>query len=124
MDLADLPGQDPVLPLPGSPDLGAGEPRVVAGPVHVQDLAEPLHPEGVPVVVNELKAAPYQFVSPAKYLAALRSMSSSAASLRSLASSSAIRERAVAEDWRGEIDGLDLTLTFLRSKREQARRFQ
>lgn len=33
------------------------------------------------------------------------------------------RERAVAEDWRGEIDGLDLTLTFLRSKREQARRF-
>ncbi|MFF2123213.1 tyrosine-type recombinase/integrase [Kitasatospora sp. NPDC058184] len=34
------------------------------------------------------------------------------------------RERAVAEDWRGEIDGLDLTLTFLRSKREQARRFQ
>ncbi|WP_331721228.1 recombinase [Streptomyces sp. NBC_00212] len=34
------------------------------------------------------------------------------------------RERAVAEDWRGEIDGLDLTLTFLRSKREQARRFE
>lgn len=33
------------------------------------------------------------------------------------------RERAVAEGWRGEIDGLDLTLTFLRSKREQARRF-
>lgn len=36
------------------------------------------------------------------------------------------RERAVAEDWGGEIDGLDLTLTltFLRSKREQARRFE
>ncbi|MFJ3841965.1 recombinase [Streptomyces sp. NPDC090054] len=34
------------------------------------------------------------------------------------------RERAVSEDWRGEIDGLDLTLTFLRSKREQARRFE
>ncbi|MFF4576307.1 recombinase [Streptomyces sp. NPDC001410] len=34
------------------------------------------------------------------------------------------RGRAVAEDWRGEIDGLDLTLAFLRSKREQARRFQ
>ncbi|WP_405623582.1 recombinase [Streptomyces sp. NBC_00076] len=33
------------------------------------------------------------------------------------------RERAVAEGWRGEIDGLDLTLTFLRGKREQARRF-
>lgn len=34
------------------------------------------------------------------------------------------RQRAVTEDWRGEIDGLDLTLTFLRSKREQARRFE
>lgn len=34
------------------------------------------------------------------------------------------RKRAVQEDWRGEIEGLDLTLTFLRSKREQARRFQ
>ncbi|MFD6034583.1 recombinase [Streptomyces griseoincarnatus] len=34
------------------------------------------------------------------------------------------RKRAVEEDWRGEIEGLDLTLTFLRSKREQARRFQ
>ncbi|WP_258038756.1 tyrosine-type recombinase/integrase [Streptomyces sp. SM12] len=31
------------------------------------------------------------------------------------------RERATAEDWQGEIEGLDLTLTFLRSKREQAR---
>ncbi|MFJ3819594.1 recombinase [Streptomyces nodosus] len=34
------------------------------------------------------------------------------------------RQCAVAEDWRGEIQGLDLTLTFLRSKREQARRLQ
>ncbi|MDI3409292.1 recombinase [Streptomyces cavernicola] len=34
------------------------------------------------------------------------------------------RERAVAEDWRGEIDGLDLTLTFLRSRRHQAERFE
>ena len=34
------------------------------------------------------------------------------------------RQRALQEDWRGEIEGLDLTLTFLRSKREQARRFQ
>ncbi|MFI9469861.1 recombinase [Streptomyces sp. NPDC052492] len=33
------------------------------------------------------------------------------------------RERAIAEDWQGEID-LDLTLAFLRSKREQARRFE
>ncbi|MEU5149710.1 site-specific integrase [Streptomyces yangpuensis] len=34
------------------------------------------------------------------------------------------RRRATEEGWRGEVDGLDLTLTFLRSKREQARRFQ
>ncbi|MFF7234624.1 recombinase [Streptomyces sioyaensis] len=34
------------------------------------------------------------------------------------------RERAIAEDCRGEVDGLELTLTFLRSKRNQARRFQ
>ncbi|MFJ1797223.1 tyrosine-type recombinase/integrase [Kitasatospora griseola] len=33
------------------------------------------------------------------------------------------RRRAVAEGWRGEVEGLDLTLTFLRSKREQTRRF-
>ncbi|REF00293.1 recombinase [Thermomonospora umbrina] len=32
------------------------------------------------------------------------------------------RERAVAENWLGEIEGLDLTLTFLRGKRAQARR--
>jgi hypothetical protein len=32
------------------------------------------------------------------------------------------RERAVAEDWRGEVEGLTLTLTFLRSKRAQAQR--
>lgn len=34
------------------------------------------------------------------------------------------RKRAAAEGWEGEIEGLDLTLTFLRSKREQTRRFQ
>ncbi|MFD5468826.1 hypothetical protein ACFWIQ_39415, partial [Kitasatospora sp. NPDC127059] len=34
------------------------------------------------------------------------------------------RDRAMAEGWQGEIEGLDLTLTFLRSKREQTRRFQ
>jgi hypothetical protein len=32
------------------------------------------------------------------------------------------RRRAVEEGWRGEIEGLDLTLTFLRSKRTQAQR--
>jgi hypothetical protein len=30
--------------------------------------------------------------------------------------------RAVAENWHGEIDGLSLTLTFLRTKRRQAQR--
>ncbi|MFJ1998400.1 recombinase [Streptomyces asiaticus] len=34
------------------------------------------------------------------------------------------RKRAIEEDWRGEVEGLDLTLTFLRGKREQARRFE
>jgi hypothetical protein len=32
------------------------------------------------------------------------------------------RERAIAEDWRGEIEGIELTLTFLRAKRNQAQR--
>ena len=32
------------------------------------------------------------------------------------------RQRAIDEGWRGEVEGLELTLTFLRSKREQARR--
>jgi len=32
------------------------------------------------------------------------------------------RERAIAENWLGEFDGLNLTLTFLRSKRRQAQR--
>jgi hypothetical protein len=32
------------------------------------------------------------------------------------------RQRAETECWRGEIEGIDLTLTFLRAKRDQARR--
>jgi hypothetical protein len=32
------------------------------------------------------------------------------------------RQRALSEGWRGEVDGIDLTLTFLRGKRDQARR--
>jgi hypothetical protein len=32
------------------------------------------------------------------------------------------RDRAITENWLGEIDGLNLTLTFLRSKRRQAQR--
>lgn len=89
VDLADPLGQELVLALPQRPRRPAGKPLVVAGPIHVQDLAEPLHLVGVPVVVDELEAAPHQFVSPAKYLAALRRMSRSEASFRSFASSSA-----------------------------------
>ncbi|MEV7739175.1 recombinase [Streptomyces sp. NPDC088921] len=32
------------------------------------------------------------------------------------------RQRAIDEGWRGEVEGLDLTLRFLRSKRVQAHR--
>jgi hypothetical protein len=32
------------------------------------------------------------------------------------------RGRAIEESWKGEIEGLDLTLTFLRSKRAQTQR--
>jgi site-specific recombinase XerD len=32
------------------------------------------------------------------------------------------RQRALSEGWHGEVEGIDLTLTFLRSKRDQARR--
>jgi hypothetical protein len=34
------------------------------------------------------------------------------------------RKRAVTEGWQGEIEGIELTLNFLRSKREQTNRFQ
>lgn len=34
------------------------------------------------------------------------------------------RERAIDEGWQGEIEGIDLTLTFLHSKRNQAHRAQ
>ncbi|WP_260334062.1 recombinase [Streptomyces beigongshangae] len=33
------------------------------------------------------------------------------------------RQRALLEKWQGEVEGIDLTLTFLRGKREQTRRF-
>ncbi|WP_380790061.1 recombinase [Streptomyces albidoflavus] len=33
------------------------------------------------------------------------------------------RKRAEAEKWLGEIDGINLTLTFLRAKRDEAQRF-
>ncbi len=105
VDLTDLVGQDSVLLFPGSPGLRAGEPLVVTGPVDVQDVAEPLHLVGGPVVINKLEAAGHQFVSPAKHLAALRRMSRSVASLRSLASSSATRASSRRTPSSGSADG-------------------
>jgi hypothetical protein len=34
------------------------------------------------------------------------------------------RRRAIEEGWHGDVEGLDLTLAFLRSKRDQTRRMQ
>jgi hypothetical protein len=39
-----------------------------------------------------------------------------------IASRAAWQDRAITENWLAEIDGLNLTLTFLRSKRRQAQR--
>ncbi|MEU1601237.1 hypothetical protein ABZ468_53370, partial [Streptomyces sp. NPDC005708] len=50
-DLRKQLGSGAAPPSPASPL------PVVAGPVQAQDLAVPLHLEGVPVVVDELEAA-------------------------------------------------------------------
>lgn len=52
MDAVDLLCEGQVLALVGSPGGGLGEPLVVAGPVELQDLAQPLHVVGVPMVVG------------------------------------------------------------------------
>ena len=89
--LVDVP--DPLGQLarprpPAAARAGAAvEPGVERGPGDLDDLAQPLHLEGVPVVGDELEAA-HQFVSPAKYLAAWRRMSRSVASLAFSATSS------------------------------------
>ena len=62
------------------PGRGAGLPGVERGALDLDELAQPLHLEGVLVVGDELEAA-HQFVSPAKYLAAWRRISRSVASL-------------------------------------------
>jgi hypothetical protein len=57
-----------------------GQPGVERGPGNLDEFAQPLHLEGVPVVGDELETA-HQFVSPAKYFAAWRRMSRSVSSL-------------------------------------------
>ena len=68
----------------GGPGRRGGPPPVEPRPGDLEDLAQPLHRNGVAVVVNELEAA-HQFVSPAKYFAALRRISRSVSSFRTWA---------------------------------------
>ena len=69
VDRADTLRQVGVRRLAG----GAGglgiQPGIERGTGDLDDLAQPLHLEGVPVVGNELETA-HQIVSPAKYFAA------------------------------------------------------
>src|SRR5207253_4569712 len=78
--------------LAGSSGVGGGLPRVERRPAHLNQLAHPLHLEGVSVVGDELEAG-HQRVSPAKYLAAARRMSRSLLSFRASAFSSLTRAR-------------------------------
>ena len=65
----------------------AVQPGVERGTRDLKDLAQPLHPVGVPVVSDEPEAA-HQLVSSAKYLAARRRISRSVTSLACSATSS------------------------------------
>src|SRR6476660_5476513 len=85
----------------GGPGRGGGQPGVERGPADVQDRAEPLHLEGVPVISDELEAV-HQRVSPAKYLAAWRRMSRSVASRVFSDSRAATRARNTASSACGE----------------------
>src|SRR6185503_2335699 len=76
----------------GGPGVDGGQPGIERRTRDLNDRAEPLHLEGVPVVGDELEAA-HQFVSPAKYLAAARRMSRSVFSFTDSASSSRTRAR-------------------------------
>jgi hypothetical protein len=62
-----------------SPGVRRSAPGVERRTRDLDDLAQPLHIEGVPVIGDELEAA-HQFVSLAKYLAADRRTSRSVAS--------------------------------------------
>src|SRR6476620_8167593 len=80
-------GQLGVRGRPLRPAGPAVEPGVERGTCDLKDLAQPLHPVGVPVVSDEPEAT-HQFVSPAKYLAARRRISRSVTSLACSATSS------------------------------------
>src|SRR6476469_1358598 len=85
----------------GGPGRGGGQPGVERGPADVQDRAEPLHLEGVPVISDELEAV-HQRVCPAKYLAAWRRMSRSVASRVFSGAMAATRARNAASPACGE----------------------
>ena len=69
LERRDLRGQGSVVRGPLSATIGPVQPGVEGSSGGLQDLAHPLHLEGVSVVGDELEAG-HQFVSPAKYLAA------------------------------------------------------
>jgi hypothetical protein len=75
---ADPLGELLIGGLSGGSGIGGSAPGIKRRTRDLNDLAQPLHLEGVPVVGDEPQAA-HQFVSPAKYLAADRRMSRSVA---------------------------------------------
>src|SRR5690606_19853903 len=80
MDRPDSFGQLRVGRGASGPVRLGGLPGVVGRTLELDELAQPLHLIGVGVVGDELEAG-HQFVSPAKYLAALRRISRSVVSL-------------------------------------------
>src|SRR4051794_4556640 len=101
VDLPDPLGQCRIRARPQGPRGRGGQPRVERRARHVDDLAQPLHLEGVPVISDELEAV-HQRVSPAKYLAAWRRMSRSVASRVFSDSSTCTRARSTASSACGE----------------------
>src|SRR6185437_6408360 len=101
VDLADPFGQ---LGVRDRPLLSAGltgQPGVKRGPGDLDEFAQPLRLEGVPVVGDELETA-HQFVSPAKYFAAWRRMSRSVSSLAFSVSNAATCARSEASSAPGD----------------------
>ena len=81
VDGPDLRRELLVRGLTGGPGRRGAQPVVEARPADLENLTQPLHAEGVLVVLNELEAV-HQRVSPAKYLAARRRISRSSCSSR------------------------------------------
>src|SRR5690606_36037181 len=79
-DRRSLRGQRSIRRHALGPTTGAITPLVVRGPADLQDLTQPLHPEGGRELSDELETAAHQVVSPVKYFAALRRISRSVSS--------------------------------------------